>query len=191
MTSDHRAFPLPEAELIGGPEHRPIVLADPDPAWDGIFQEHRRRIAAALEGVACRVEHVGSTAVPDLPAKPIVDIQVSVPDAEDESSYVPALVAAGYQLRVREVGHRMLRTPALDVHIHICDVGGAWERRHLLFRDWLRRSEPDRALYADHKRELAMRSWPTMDHYAHAKTDVIAVITARAEVWARETGWTV
>ena len=111
-------------------------------------QERRRRIEDALGSAASRVDHIGSTAVPGLAAKPIVDIQVSVPDVEQESSYLEALVAAGYQLRVREQGHRMFRTPELDVHIHVCDAGSDWERRHLLLRDWLRESADDREAYA-------------------------------------------
>jgi GrpB-like predicted nucleotidyltransferase (UPF0157 family) len=174
-----------DAELIGGPEHREIVLVRYDPQWPATFEQHRARIVGTMADRAERVEHVGSTSVPGLLAKPIIDIQVSVARAEDESAYVPALEDAGYTLRVREPGHRMLRTQALDVHVHVCAVGSDWERRHLLFRDWLRRSDADRALYARMKTQLAKRSWPTMNDYADAKTRVIAEITKRAEEWSR------
>lgn len=183
--------PLWEAEIIGGPERREIAIVDYRASWVASFAAHRERIVRSLGGVARRIDHVGSTAVPGLPAKPIVDIQVSVADIENEPVYAQPLEEAGYILRVREVGHRMFRTRERDVHIHLCEVGSGWERRHLLFRDWLRVSPEDRARYAGTKRDLATRPWPTMQHYADAKSDVIAAITARAEAWARSTGWTV
>jgi GrpB-like predicted nucleotidyltransferase (UPF0157 family) len=127
-----------------------------------------------------RIEHVGSTSVPGLAAKPIVDIQVSVVDPEDEPSYVRSLEAVGYRLRVRESGHRMLRSARLDVHVHICAAGGEWEQRHLVFRDHLRRNDGDRALYEATKRRLAQHEWPTTQHYADAKTAVIDEIMVRA-----------
>ena len=176
-------------ELIGGPETRAIVIEPYRPAWPATFQEQRRRIEDALGSVACRVDHIGSTAVPGLAAKPIVDIQVSVADVEHEPSYLQPLVAAGYRLRVRERGHRMFRTPELDVHIHVCDVGSDWERRHLLLRNWLRESAEDRDAYAALKTELQKQGWETMNHYADAKTALISVMTSRAETWAASTGW--
>ncbi len=166
-------------ELIGGRERRPVVIVDADPAWPVRFAAERSRIAAAVPQAA-RIEHVGSTSVPGLAAKPIVDIQVSVTDLD---AAVPALEAAGYELRVREPGHRMLRTPAHDVHVHLwADPDD--EARHLLFRDWLRVSAEDRERYAATKRQLATREWDDMNDYAQAKSPVIAEITARAEAWA-------
>lgn len=177
-------------ELIGGPEKREIVVVDYDPSWPDRFEEHRARIAQALGAAALRIEHVGSTAVPGLATKPIVDIQVSVPDVEDDARYVPVLEAAGYELRVREHGHRMLRRGA-EVHVHVCTAGSDWERRHVLFRDWLRTDVTDRERYATAKRELASRDWKTMNHYADAKSAIIGEIMERAERWARATGWSV
>jgi GrpB-like predicted nucleotidyltransferase (UPF0157 family) len=172
--------PLWNVEQIGGPEPRQIVIVDYDPAWPEQFENHRKRIADALGAKARRIEHVGSTSVPGLAAKPIIDIQVSVTNPEHETAYVPALEHAGYRLRVREPGHRMLRTPQFDVHVHVCGAGSEWEQRHLVFRDWLRRNEADRSLYETTKRLLARRTWPTVDHYADAKTAVIADIMGRA-----------
>ncbi|CAN5528809.1 hypothetical protein BH18ACT1_BH18ACT1_06340 [soil metagenome] len=102
--------------------------------------------------------------MPGLAAKPIVDIQLSVADVDDEASFVPALEAAGFVLRVRERTdrHRMLRTRALDVHLHVCDTGSEWERRHLLLRDWLRRDEADRRAYEALKRRLACQEWESV-----------------------------
>jgi len=181
--------PRDDVELIGGIEKREIVLVEPDPAWSARFERERERIVAALGPTAVRVDHVGSTSVPGLAAKPIVDIDVSVPDVEDEDAYLPALLAAGYELRVREPGHRLVRTPERDVHVHVCATGSDWERSHLLFRDRLRHDAADRDAYAALKRELAERDWPSMNDYADAKGGLIAEITARAEAWAASTGW--
>jgi GrpB-like predicted nucleotidyltransferase (UPF0157 family) len=176
-------------ELIGGAERREIRIVDHDPAWPERFARERERIAAALSPVARRIDHIGSTAVPGLAAKAIVDIQISVPDVEDEPSYLDALLAAGYRHRVREPGHRMVRTPRRDVHVHICASGGEWERRHLLLRDWLRRDRADRESYQRLKRELARGDWADMNDYADAKGPLIAEMTRRAEAWARSSGW--
>lgn len=175
--------------ILGGPEKRPVVLVEPDPAWAVRYGAEHRRIAQVLGPLALRIDHIGSTAVPGLPAKPIVDIQVSVADVEHEDGYRPQLEAAGYERRVREPAHRMLRTPERDVHVHVCDRGSPWERRHLLFRDWLRVTSDDRRRYERTKRELAQRDWPTVNDYAQAKTDVIAAIMERAEAWARSSHW--
>jgi ribA/ribD-fused uncharacterized protein len=177
--------------LIGGREKRKITIAEYDPRWPARFRAERARIGKALGGNAVRVEHVGSTAVPGLAAKPIVDIQVSVADVEDEGSYRPQLEEAGYHLRVRQADHRMFRTAELDVHVHICATGSRWERDHLLFGDWLRATPADRQAYEKLKRELATRDWFDMNQYAEAKGDLIGEILGRAEQWAARIGWSV
>ncbi|MCX4834164.1 GrpB family protein [Streptomyces sp. NBC_01016] len=179
-----------QTELIGGQEKREIRVVAYDPAWPVAFERERRRIVDAVGPVVRRVDHVGSTAVPGLVAKPIIDIDLSVPDADGEDAYLPALERVGYVLRVRQPGHRMVRTPDLGVQVHICTAGSEWERRHLLFRDWLRRDAADRAAYARHKQHLAEQDWPDMNAYAAAKGSLIAEISERAEAWARATGWT-
>ena len=145
-------------------------------------QEVRRRPPFA----ALRVEHIGSTSVPGLAAKPVIDILVVVTDSADESAYLPRLEAAGYVLRVREPDwneHRMLRTPERDVHVHVYSAGCPEVERTLAFRDRLRRNGDDRRRYERTKRELAAREWPDMNAYAEAKTEVIESIldAARAE----------
>jgi GrpB-like predicted nucleotidyltransferase (UPF0157 family) len=175
--------------LIGGREWREIRVVAHDPAWPERFASERRRLAAALGDVARRIDHVGSTAVPDLVAKPIIDIDLSVPEVEAEVDYLPRLLAAGYRLRVRQQGHRMVRTEQRDVHVHICTIGSDWERSHLLFRDWLRRDAGDRKSYGHLKLQLAQRDWADMNEYADAKGPLIAEITERAEAWARISGW--
>jgi GrpB-like predicted nucleotidyltransferase (UPF0157 family) len=166
-----------QVELIGGVEKRIIAVVDYDAAWPDYFEVERSRIDQALANVPHRVVHVGSTSVTGVSAKPIVDLQLSVSEDEDEGSYLPALESAGYVLRVRERGHRMLSTPALDVHVHVCSIGSDWERRYLLFRDWLRESEADRAKYPEVNEALARGDWPSMNHYADAKSGVIQEIT--------------
>lgn len=175
--------------LIGGPERRRIELVDHDPRWARRFLTERDRIVTALGASARRVDHVGSTSVPGLAAKPIVDIDVSVAEVEDDADYVSALEAAGYVLRVREPGHRMLRTPEGDIHVHVCTAGSEWERRHLLFRDHLRENAADRRRYEDVKRALAGRVYDDTNDYADAKTDIVSAIMTRAEAWAAATGW--
>ncbi len=168
------------AVLIGGREEREIVIVDYSPTWARRFEEESARIAAALSTFAPRIEHIGSTAVPGLAAKPIVDILVAVEDPEDEEAYVPALEGAGYVLRVREPGHRMFRTPGRDVHVHVWRSGSDDERRLLVFRDRLRRNPEDRLEYERTKRELVGR-WRDMNYYARAKSDVIDRIMERID----------
>jgi len=169
--------------LIGGIERRAIEIVDHEPRWREIFATHARIIAAALGDAALRVEHIGSTSVPGLAAKPIVDMLLVVADSANEASYLPGLEAAGYVLRVREPGfheHRMFRTPARDVHIHVFSPGSPEIERYLTFRDRLRRSSRDRQLYEETKRRLAAQPWPDMNAYADAKTQVVEGIIAAA-----------
>ena len=169
--------------ILGEIESPAIIIAGYDPAWQERFRREEARIRAALGEAALSLEHIGSTSVPGLAAKPIVDILLVVEDSADEASYVPALEEAGYVLRVREPDfdeHRMFRTPAKDVHVHVFSPGSPEIERYLLLRDHLRENEEDRKLYARTKRELASRDWPSMQHYAEAKTEVIEGIIARA-----------
>ena len=172
--------------LIGGREKRDIVIVDHDPRWAERYEHERGRIVAALGERVMALEHIGSTSVPGLAAKPIIDIDLSVADVEDEDAYVPDLVAAGYVLRVREPEHRMLRTPEKDVNLHVCTVGSDWERRHLVFRDWLRTHPDDRDRYESVKRELSLRDWDDTNDYADAKSEVVADIMARATAPPRD-----
>lgn len=174
--------------LIGGVEKRQIVIVDYDPRWPAQFRKHAEVLARLLGGRALAIEHVGSTSVPELAAKPIIDIDVVVEDSADEASYLPELVKAGYILRVREPDwheHRMFRTPELDVHIHVFSRGCIEFKRHIAFRDHLRKCEQDRLLYESVKRTLAREDWSDMNAYARAKSDVVEQILARA---LRETG---
>ncbi len=173
-----------ESGLIGGIERREIKIVDYDPEWPHKFKRHAEIITEAIGGSILRIEHIGSTSVPELAAKPIIDVLVVLPDSSNESAYLPQLEAAGYVLRVREPEwneHRMFRTVNRDVHIHIYSAGCPEIHRSLLFRDRLRKSAEDRMRYEQSKRELAARSWPDMNAYALAKTAVIESIVAAAQ----------
>jgi GrpB-like predicted nucleotidyltransferase (UPF0157 family) len=166
--------------LIGGLERRPIVICDYDPGWPERYARERDRVLSALGSGALRVEHIGSTAVPGLAAKPVVDVLVTVSDPDDEPAFRSALEAQGYELRVREPGHRMFRTSARDVHVHVWADSDPEVELDLRFRDRLRASSEDRAAYEQLKRELAKREWPDMNHYADAKGALIKEILASA-----------
>jgi len=172
-------------ELIGGPEPRPVVIVEYSEDWPRRYDAERARLAGALGARALRIEHVGSTSVPGLAAKPIVDIVVAVHDVDDEDAYRGALVDAGYVLRVREAGHRMFRTPARDVHVHLWNEGDPEVDDLLLFRDWLRIDAADRARYERLKRELATREWHDMNGYADAKGPLVNEIKTRAREHGR------
>ena len=169
--------------LIGGMEKQDIVISDYDPLWPEKFRRHAAIISQALGQKALVIEHVGSTSVPGLAAKPIIDIDVVVEDSSNETAYLPAFLAAGYVLRVREPDwheHRMLRTPQLDVHVHIFSRGCVEVARHLAFRSRLQSHAEDRLRYEALKRRLAKEDWLDMNAYARAKSEVIEEIIAHA-----------
>ncbi|KQQ94234.1 hypothetical protein ASF62_08840 [Leifsonia sp. Leaf325] len=167
-------------ELVGGPEALTVELRSYDERWPEMYLEHHRRITDALAGSDVDIEHIGSTAVPGLAAKPIIDIVVAVDDITAEEDYLDALLAAGYELRVREPRHRLVRTPARDVHVHLYERDDPAIDAYLLLRDHLRADGNDRALYESTKRSLLSKQWNDMNDYADAKTDVILAIKARA-----------
>lgn len=181
--------PLTDEEILAtnvGPlvEHNATIrLAEYDSRWPAFYQREAGRIRAALGDKALRIEHVGSTSVPGLPAKPIIDINLVVPDSSDEASYVPALEAAGYVLRIREPDwfeHRLFKGPDTNVNVHTFSEGCEEVDRMVAFRDWLRTHDDDRLLYLDAKRELAAREWKFVQNYADAKSAVVLEIMARA-----------
>jgi GrpB-like predicted nucleotidyltransferase (UPF0157 family) len=172
-----RAATIGELLLHNGPVH----LDEYDPAWPGWFEREARRIRAALGDRVRLLEHAGSTSVPGLAAKPIIDIVLAVPDSTDETAYVPPMEAAGYVLRIREpewFEHRMFKGP--DTQVHVFTEGTDEIDRMLAFRDRLRGHDEERQLYERTKRELAARDWKYVQHYADAKTDVVTEITNRA-----------
>jgi GrpB-like predicted nucleotidyltransferase (UPF0157 family) len=159
-----------------------IVIDDYDPAWADRFDVIRGQLEETLGDLILGVEHVGSTSVPGLAAKPVIDIDLLVQDTEDESRYLPPLERAGYRLVLREPwwhGHRMLVGPAEDIHLHVWPDGAPEPVRHRLFRDWLRSHPADRELYASAKRRLASDTVDRAGDYSLSKNAVIDQIFER------------
>lgn len=166
-----------------------IVIVEYDPRWPNVYEREAERIRAALGSRALEIEHTGSTSVPGLAAKPIIDALLVVANSADEASYQPALQTAGYVLRIREADwheHRMFWGPEAKINLHVFSSGCAESERMLMFRDWLRENAADRELYAHTKLALAQQEWKYTQNYADAKSVVIEEIMARARVgWER------
>ena len=161
----------------------PIELVDYNPNWVDLFGKEAKRIKSILDNKVLQLEHVGSTSVPDLCAKPIIDILLVVADSSCESSYVPALESAGYILRIREPAwyeHRLFKGPDTDINLHVFSEGALEINKMLRFRNWLRTNREDREKYAKVKRELAQNTWENVQDYADAKTEIIERIMKRA-----------
>lgn len=166
------------------PEHNATIeLAEYDPKWPRLYEREAERIGRALGPTMLRIEHVGSTSVPGLAAKPLIDIVLVVADTTDEEAYVPPLEAAGYVLRIREPDwfeHRLFKGPDTNVNVHTFSEGCEEVDRMMGFRDWLRTHDDDRDLYLAAKRELAQREWKYVQNYADAKSAVVREILVRA-----------
>ena len=165
------------------PHNATIHVAEYDPEWPRLYEREAERVRMALGAKALRVEHVGSTSVPGLAAKPVIDMILVVADSSDEDAYVPELEAAGYVLRIREPDwheHRLFKGPDTNVNLHTYSDGCEEIERMVAFRDWLRTHDDDRELYEDAKRELAAREWKHVQNYADAKSAVVQEIVARA-----------
>jgi len=180
--------------LITGAERpaEPIEVVPWDPRWASRFELMRAQLAAALRDQAVRIEHVGSTSIAGLPAKPIIDIQISVPDVDDTDAYRSQIEAQGFVLRYIEAGHRYFRPPPglpRDYQVHVCKVGSAWERDHLLFRDFMRDHPGEAAEYGRLKMRLAMQNSQDRIQYTDDKGPFILAALEAAEAWADETDW--
>jgi GrpB-like predicted nucleotidyltransferase (UPF0157 family) len=186
-------YPTRQPALSGSDRRGdPHKISEYDPAWLVAFAHWRSRLAAALGASATRIDHVGSTAVPGLAAKPVIDIMISVPDTSDEPSYLPACISTGLVLRAREEGHRLLWQPPAnprEVHVHVCDSDGNWGRDELLFRDYLAANSAVRDQYAALKRDLMARWHDDRQAYGEAKTAFVLDTLERARTWAAECGW--
>jgi GrpB-like predicted nucleotidyltransferase (UPF0157 family) len=161
----------------------PVVIVDYDPDWSALFAREAQRIRSILGEVVLALEHVGSTSVPGLAAKPIIDILMVVPDPVDESAYVTPLEIRGYAVVIREPDwheHRALKGPDTHINLHVLGPESPEVERFLIFRDWLRAHDDDRELYESTKRELATRGFSYIQEYADAKTAVITEILNRA-----------
>jgi GrpB-like predicted nucleotidyltransferase (UPF0157 family) len=164
-----------------------IVAYDPD--WPGLYDHASVRIRSALGASVVSLEHVGSTAVPGLAAKPVIDVHLVVADSAREERYAPQLERAGYVLTIREpqwYEHRMFKGRKPSANLHVFSAGCPEVERVRLFRDWLRESTADVALYAETKRLLAKEKWGRVQEYVDAKQPVIAQIMERAYAWQAE-----
>ncbi|MGC5319126.1 GrpB family protein [Micromonospora arida] len=173
-----------DAGLVGEPPRtwESVVIEEYDPSWAQRFVNVRSSLTEALGDLIIGVEHVGSTAVPGLAAKPVIDVDLVIEDTADEATYLPALERLGYRLVLREPwwhGHRMLLSPAEDVNLHVWPQGAPEPVRHQLFRDWLRSHPDDRERYAATKRRLVRDTAHRPRDYSLAKNDVIDEIYAR------------
>lgn len=160
-----------------------VTLVPYDPQWPRLFEREAAQIRDALGERALRIEHVGSTSVPGLIAKPILDIVLAVADSADEPAYVPLLEAAGYVLRIREPQwheHRLFKGPRRAINLHVFSASSSELKRMLAFRDRLRNNPVDRELYARAKQALAQRRWQYVAEYADAKTEIVEAILTRA-----------
>jgi biotin-[acetyl-CoA-carboxylase] ligase BirA-like protein len=178
-----------ETIVAGGVRARAICIVPHDSRWTELYRREEERLRGLLGPKVLRIEHTGSTSVPRLAAKPVIDLLLVVADSADEAAYLPALAAAGYVLRIREpewFEHRMFKGPDTDINLHVFSQGCEEVGRILLFRDWLRCHEADRELYARTKLELAAREWKSVDDYAAAKSPVIRAIMTRAQADARK-----
>ncbi len=165
-------------------EHNTTIhLAAYDPEWPALYEREAARIRNALGTKALRIEHVGSTSVPGLDAKPIIDIDLVVADSSEEDAYVPQLEAAGYVLRIREPDwheHRLFKGPDTNVNVHTFSDGCEEVDAMVAFRDRLRTNDDDRDLYLKAKRKLAAREWKYVQNYADAKSAAVREILARS-----------
>jgi len=163
----------------------PITFVEPDPEWPALYAREEARIRSVLGDRVRRLAHTGSTSVPGLAAKPVIDITLLVDDVLDEDAWARDLEAAGYVIRIREqepewYDHRVLKGPDTNVNLHVFSDGSVEWDRMVGFRDWLRSHDDDRQLYERTKRELLTRQWEFVQDYADAKTDVVEEIVARA-----------
>ena len=154
----------------------------------GVLTYRNHRYVAEVRQVPANTRHTSERPRMDNYFYGVLDEKslVAVDDPDDESGYLAAMEGAGYELRVREAGHRMFRTPERDVHVHVWKAGSHDERRHPVFRDRLRQAPDERALYESVKRRFVSEKFTDMNYYARAKGPVIEDIIGRAETWAAE-----
>jgi GrpB-like predicted nucleotidyltransferase (UPF0157 family) len=171
---------------VGGavtPHNAQIFLAPYDPDWPVQYEVEAAKIRSALGEAAIVLEHVGSTSIPSLPAKPIIDIVLCVADSADEDAYAPALTAQGYRLHLREPDweqHRVMKGEWPWVNLHVFTVGSPEVARMLAFRDRCRTHPEELNLYQETKQRLAGQVWRHVQHYANAKGEVVEAIIVRA-----------
>ena len=165
------------------PLNAQVHLKSYDPTWPALFTAEAANIRAALGDSVVVLEHVGSTSIAGMPAKPIIDILLAVADSSDEDAYAPALTVQGYRLHLREPDweqHRVMKGESPDVNLHVFTAGSGEIARMLGFRDRCRSHPEEFRLYRDTKQALANQVWRHMQHYANAKGEVVEAIIGRA-----------
>ena len=173
------------------PHNSFITLQDYDPHWPNLFEREAERIRSILGSKVLQLEHVGSTSVPGLCAKPIIDMLLVVKNSADETAYVPDLEEKGYTLHIREPDwfeHRLFKGPDTAIHLHVFSRGASEIDRMLLFRNWLRANDSDRDAYAQVKRSLARQQWRHVQDYADAKDSIVQEIMERANHAVKRNG---
>jgi GrpB-like predicted nucleotidyltransferase (UPF0157 family) len=165
------------------PDREPVLVVEYDPEWPRRYEEERGRIVAAFGGLIAAIEHVGSTAVPGLGGKPIIDIMIGVARLEDGERCVGPMEGLGYEYRGEAgiPGRLFFRRGLPRTHqVHLVEHGSELWERHVLFRDFLRAHPEAAAEYADLKKELAVRFRTNRDAYSEAKTAFIRSVEERA-----------
>ncbi|MDL0421688.1 GrpB family protein [Caldifermentibacillus hisashii] len=183
-TNDEKLREVVVGELK--PHNVQITLLDYDPKWPELFEREAKRIYSILGDKVLQLEHVGSTSVQGLCAKPIIDMLLIVKDSTDESAYVPDLENSRYVLRIRETNwyeHRLFKGPDTDINLHVFSRGCPEIERMLRFRDWLKNNRDDRDKYARVKRDLAKQQWKYVQDYADAKSAIVQEIMERANTF--------
>lgn len=171
----------------------PIEVVGYDPAWPVLFAQLGATVRQGLGARALRIDHIGSTSIPGLDAKPILDVQVSVASFEPLGSLCAAMERIGFRYRVGnpDLSKRYFRESpgARRTHIHVRQAGSWSEQFALLFRDYLRAHGFDREEYARLKHELAVRYRFDRLKYTEAKEPLIWAVMQRADAWSQATGW--
>ena len=172
-----------------------VEIVEYDPSWPERFVRLAGSLRRALGDRAARIDHIGSTSVPGLAAKDVIDVQVSVADLEPFATLHDAIAGVGYEWTPSnpDLRKRFFRIETADgvrmSNLHVRRLGEFSEQAALLFRDYLRARPAARRRYEEVKRSLATRSWPTVDHYAEAKGDCVWALLREADVWSWTIGW--
>ena len=169
-----------------------VVIAAYDPKWPLLFEEEKEKLSKALGKHALSIQHMGSTSVPGLGAKPIIDIMIAVRTLEEADQFcIQPVIALGYEYvkefeqetPMRRYFRKSNAEGVRTHHIHMVVINSDWWVNHLLFRDYLRANGDARRAYEAHKRQLAEREWNRGNDYAEAKTDFILKMMEDARAW--------
>jgi GrpB-like predicted nucleotidyltransferase (UPF0157 family) len=176
-----------------GQKAEPVIIVPYDPQWSSRFQQLAEKLRGALQSNALRIDHIGSTSIPGLAAKPVIDIQISVAALEPVDAYGRALELLGYVFRAdnTDLSKRYFREKpgTRRTHIHVRQAGSWGEQLNLLFRDYLRIHEQDASRYAQVKMELAEIYRNDRIKYVDGKVEIIWEILMKANRWSQDVGW--